>query len=138
MSVSDISKVNVNFNDALKIVEMIEQTGYNFDVAQLVFNKFVSVIAYKTQVQNVYNFNYLKSLKELYDYDDLTDESLKSICNFNLAASLFYCFKQSAASEQSSRMTSMENSTKNAGIYIVKQTYLILTLQILNKRLIFT
>lgn len=117
MSVADVSKVNITFNDALKISEMIEKSGFDFDVVELVYNKFISVIQYKTQVKKVYNDNYLKSMKDIYDFDDLTDESLKSICNFNLAASLFYCLRQSAASEQSSRMTSMENSTKNAGYF---------------------
>ena len=36
---------------------------------------------------------------------------------YSLASLIYYCLKEGATSEQSSRMTAMDNSTKNAGTF---------------------
>lgn len=118
LSVSDVSKVNITPNDAFHICGIINDTDFKYDVAEIVYNRFVSVISYETTVMKVYSDSVLKGLKNIYDFDDLTDESLKSVTDFHLASALFYALRQSAASEQSSRMSAMENATKNAGIHI--------------------
>lgn len=44
--------------------------------------------------------------------------SFKLMCSkqeFNLANNLYYCMVESAAAEQSARMSAMENATNNAG-----------------------
>lgn len=51
-------------------------------------------------------------------------DQLESYVEWTLAALLFYALKQCAASEQSARMTAMDNATKNAEEMIRKLTLL--------------
>lgn len=55
-------------------------------------------------------------------YDSLDDEVIQSYLEFSLASLLFYAMKEGACSEQSSRMTAMDNASKNAGEMIEKLT----------------
>lgn len=48
-------------------------------------------------------------------YDSLDDDVLTSYNEFALASLLYYAMKESACSEQSSRMTAMDSASKNAG-----------------------
>jgi ATP synthase F1 gamma subunit len=50
-----------------------------------------------------------------YDFDSDKPESMTDLFEFMLASQVFHSFIDGAASEQSSRMTAMENATKNAG-----------------------
>jgi len=47
-------------------------------------------------------------------YDDVGEENLRAFCEFNLASNIHYALLENAASEQSARMSAMENATKNA------------------------
>lgn len=55
-------------------------------------------------------------------YDSLDSDVIQSYLEFSLAAMIFYALKESACSEQSSRMTAMDNASKNAGEMIDKLT----------------
>lgn len=55
-------------------------------------------------------------------YDSLDDEVLQNYIEYSLASLIFYAMKESACSEQSSRMTAMDNASKNAGDMIDKLT----------------
>lgn len=48
-------------------------------------------------------------------YDDLDADVVRSYSEFSLASVVFYGLKEGACSEQSSRMSAMDNATKNAG-----------------------
>ena len=39
---------------------------------------------------------------------------MKDLCEFIISTQVYHCFMDGAASEQSSRMTAMENATSNA------------------------
>ena len=47
-------------------------------------------------------------------YDSLDADVVQSYMEFSLASLVFYALKEGATSEQSSRMTAMDNSSKNA------------------------
>ena len=49
-------------------------------------------------------------------------EALEDLYEYMLASQVFHSFMDGAASEQSSRMTAMENASKNAGEMIDKLT----------------
>jgi F-type H+-transporting ATPase subunit gamma len=49
-------------------------------------------------------------------------EMLQDLAELNLATTLYSCLLESNCSEQSSRMSAMENSTKNAGEMLGKLT----------------
>lgn len=55
-------------------------------------------------------------------YDSIDEEVIQSYLEFSLASLLYYSMKEGACSEQSSRMTSMDNASKNAGEMIDKLT----------------
>lgn len=57
-------------------------------------------------------------------FDDVDAEALESYAEWTLAALLYYALKEGAASEQSSRMSAMDNATKNADEMIRKLTLL--------------
>ena len=48
-------------------------------------------------------------------YDSIDADVLQSYTEYSLASMIYYCLKEGACSEQSSRMTAMDNSSKNAG-----------------------
>ena len=53
-------------------------------------------------------------------YDSLDADVVQSYMEFSLASQVYYAMKEGATSEQSSRMTAMDNSSKNAGEMIDK------------------
>merc|ERR1712059_132244 len=53
-------------------------------------------------------------------YDSLDADVVQSYMEFSLASLVYYCLKEGATSEQSSRMTAMDNSSKNASEMIDK------------------
>ena len=46
---------------------------------------------------------------------DVKSEILQDLYEYVLTSQLYYCFMDGAAAEQFSRMTAMENASKNAG-----------------------
>jgi F-type H+-transporting ATPase subunit gamma len=50
-------------------------------------------------------------------YDSLDEEVVKSYLEYSLASLIYYAMKEAACSEQSSRMSAMDNASKNAGKY---------------------
>jgi len=56
------------------------------------------------------------------EIDSLDSDVVKSYLEFSLASLIFYTMKEGACSEQSSRMTAMDNASKNAGEMIDKLT----------------
>lgn len=55
-------------------------------------------------------------------YDSLDSDVIQSYLEFSLTALIYYAFKEGACSEQSSRMTAMDNASKNAAEMIDKLT----------------
>ena len=54
-------------------------------------------------------------LETMLQYDDVDEDVLRNYHEFSLANLLYFALKESACSEQSSRMSAMDNATKNAG-----------------------
>ena len=50
-------------------------------------------------------------------YDSLDADVVQSYVEYSLASLIYYCMKEGATSEQASRMSAMDNSSKNAGQY---------------------
>lgn len=57
----------------------------------------------------------MHDLDELNIYDDLDKDALQDYQEFSLANNLFYAMLENAASEQSARMSAMDNAASNAG-----------------------
>merc|ERR1712113_64784 len=119
---SEIGRLPPQFGDASKIASAILNSGFEFDSGNLYYNKFRSVVSYKTQEIPIYPVGSIEKAKNLPVYDSIDADVLQSYMEYSLASLLYYCLKEGACSEQSSRMTAMDNSSKNAGEMIEKLT----------------
>ena len=86
------------------------------------FSSWRSVVSYKTQEIPIYPVSTVEKAANLPIYDSLDADVLQSYMEYSLASLIYACLKEGATSEQSSRMTAMDNSSKNAGEMIDKLT----------------
>lgn len=122
-SVNDIGKKNITFLDASIIASEILKQGYEYDSGDIFYNRFKSVISYNTINKPFYSTDLLSSSSKNFGlYDSLDNETLQCFQEFQMASLIFYGLKENAASEQSARMSAMDNATKNAGEMISKLT----------------
>ena len=111
-----------NFGYASTVAQMAldtepEKTG----AIAVVYNKFVSAIAYSPTLKTIAPFVLEGDDVTLTAYD-ADDDVLRGLREYYLATEIFYGMMEGATSEQSSRMQAMENATKNAGELIDKLT----------------
>lgn len=122
LSVNEVGKRSIVFGDASAIAQQLMNSGFEFDSAEIIYNKFKSAIAYITSRQKILSSEAIARSKTIQVYDSTDADVLRSFQEFNLASVLYYTMKENATSEQSSRMTAMDNATKNAGELINKLT----------------
>lgn len=120
LNITNIGKKPPSFNDASTIAEAVIGTGYEFDYGELIYNRFQSVVSYKTTAHPLYSVEAVNSAEKLASYDSLDDDVMRSYHEFSLASQVFFSLKEGACSEQSSRMTAMDAASKNAGEMIDK------------------
>lgn len=91
-----------------------------FDTAHIVYNQFVSAIAYNTTIRSVSvgpSSASSTDVDPLISYEvepDNREEVMRDLAEFQLASALFHGMIENATSEESSRMAAMENATSNA------------------------
>jgi len=122
LAVNEIGRLPPTFMDASKMAIAILKSGYEFSSGKIIYNRFKSVVSYSTSDLPVFSLNAVQAAPKLSIYDSLDNEVLQSYLEFSLASLLFYALKESACSEQSSRMTAMDSASKNAGEMIDKLT----------------
>jgi F-type H+-transporting ATPase subunit gamma len=98
-----------------------------FDVAHLFFNKFVSVLTQvPTELQlmpvALSNDNAPVGVAAAVEYEPDEEEILADLLPRNVTVQLLRAQRENAASEQGSKMTAMDNATRNAGDMINKLT----------------
>jgi len=103
------------FEEAAFIAEQIQTSGYEYDICKIYYNKFKSVISYNLTKQDVFSLGTLSTAEAMLQYDDVDEDVLRNYQEFTMANLMFTAMKESACSEQSARMTAMDNATKNAG-----------------------
>ncbi len=123
-------KRQIGFNEAeiigKKILELFEKK--EFDKCILFFNQFKNVITQTPQAQQIIpakkNDSLEKEKKEIkfYDFEPDQDEILEDLLPKNISTQVYKAFLENAASEQGSRMTAMDNATRNAGDLVEKLT----------------
>jgi len=119
---SEIGRLPPQFGDASKIASAIMNSGFEFDHGRLFYNQFKSVVSYKTSQIPIYSNGVVNSADKLSLYDSIDSDVIQSYLEYSLASMIYYALKEGACSEQSSRMTAMDNSSKNAGEMIDKLT----------------
>ena len=110
---------------ARKIIKLFEES--QFDVCKIFYNKFKNVITQIPQEQQIIpieNTNKEKDEKtdNYYEFEPEENEILEDLLPRNISTQIFKAFLENAASEQGSRMTAMDNATRNAGDLVDKLT----------------
>lgn len=72
-------------------------------------------MSYETKLLPLMPLETIKRSEKLTLYDSVDDDVLQSYTEYALAQLIYYTMKESATSEQSSRMTAMDGASKNAG-----------------------
>jgi len=108
------------FEDAAKIAAAILDSGFQYDAGKIVYNKFKSVVSYTTSELPIFSLATVNAAPKLTVYDSLGADVIQNYLEFSLTAQLYFTMKENACSEQSSRMTAMDNASKNAGEMIDK------------------
>jgi len=98
-----------------------------FDVAHLLFSKFVSVLTQEpTAIQlmpvAVATNGTVPSVGASVEYEPDEEEILADLLPRNVSVQLLRANRENAASEQGSKMTAMDNATRNAGDMINRLT----------------
>jgi F-type H+-transporting ATPase subunit gamma len=97
-----------------------------FDKCILFYNNFKNVITQIPQAQQIVPADKTpikENEKNLsYEFEPEEDEILEDLLPKNISTQVFKAFLENAASEQGSRMTAMDNATRNAGDLVDKLT----------------
>ena len=119
---------HANFFDAEKVGKMvIEKFGAEeFDVCTIFYNQFKNVITQIPQAQQIIPLNVENSEKDKpednYEFEPDEDEILSNLLPKNISTQIFKAMLENSASEQGSRMSAMDNATRNAGEMVDKLT----------------
>ena len=109
-----------------KVLGMFE--AGDFDVATLYFSEFKSVIAQKPTALQLIPAKIPEAKGDaaggaaVYEYEPSEEELLGHLLKRNVSTQIFRGLLENAASEQGSRMSAMDNATRNAGDMINKLT----------------
>jgi len=98
-----------------------------FDKCILFYNNFKNVITQIPQAQQIIPVEKKIPLEKnedsiSYEFEPDEDEILEDLLPKNISTQVFRAFLENAASEQGSRMTAMDNATRNAGDLVDKLT----------------
>jgi len=96
-----------------------------FDVCKIFYNKFKNVITQIPQEQQLIPIESKKEEKisdSFYEFEPEENEILNDLLPRNISTQIFKAFLENAASEQGSRMTAMDNATRNAGDLVDRLT----------------
>ena len=121
-------KKKISFNEANEvgkiIIELFEKN--EFDKCVLFYNNFKNVVTQIPQAQQIIPAEKKEKEKNqnenFYEFEPDEDEILEDLLPKNISTQVFRAFLENSASEQGSRMTAMDNATRNAGDLVNKLT----------------
>ena len=98
-----------------------------FDKCILFYSNFKNVITQIPQAQQIIPTDKVESTNKTeeeiyYEFEPDEDEILEDLLPKNISTQVFKAFLENSASEQGSRMTAMDNATRNAGDLVDKLT----------------
>ena len=120
---------NVNYFDADKVGKMVLEMFEKgeFDVCSIFYNRFKNVMTQIPQKQQIIPLEAEESTEEKdtkdeinYEFEPDEDEILNNLLPKNISTQIFKAMLENSASEQGSRMTAMDNATRNAGELVDK------------------
>ncbi len=118
---------NANYFDADKVGKIVIEKfeASEFDVCTIFYNQFKNVITQIPQAQQIIPLNNEdeeSSSEESYEFEPDEDEILSNLLPKNISTQIFKAMLENSASEQGSRMSAMDNATRNAGEMVDKLT----------------
>ena len=120
---------NINYFDADKVGKIIidKFKEKEFDVCAIFYNQFKNVITQIPQEQQIIPLKASEEKKDSssednYEFEPEEDEILSNLLPKNISTQIFKAMLENSASEQGSRMTAMDNATRNAGEMVDKLT----------------
>ena len=122
---SDIANPSIEFELASSIRDKILELFLNdsMDEWYLIYTEFKSAISQTVQSLKLLPLNALEtnernSSNNSYDFEPSEEEILNEIIPKNIAIQIHTALLENLASEQGSRMTAMDNATRNANVMI--------------------
>jgi len=119
---------HANYFDADKVGKIIieEFEKKEFDVCTIFYNQFKNVITQIPQEQQIIPLKATESegnsSEDNYEFEPEEDEILSNLLPKNISTQIFKAMLENSASEQGSRMSAMDNATRNAGEMVDKLT----------------
>ena len=119
---------NANYFDADKVGKIIIEKfeAGEFDVCTIFYNQFKNVITQIPQAQQIIPLEAEKNDQDQeggsYEFEPDEDEILSNLLPKNISTQIFKAMLENSASEQGSRMSAMDNATRNAGEMVDKLT----------------
>jgi len=126
-TIEDLTRTGAKFEDADAVGKRIRTMFENgeADVCTVIYTKFKSAISQTVTPQQVIPLpvtadegdadNQGGELKAQFEYEPSEEDILHELLPRNIAVQVFRALLESNASEQGSRMTAMDNATRNAG-----------------------
>ncbi|MDC3120097.1 F0F1 ATP synthase subunit gamma [Candidatus Pelagibacter sp.] len=127
-SISFKESKNANYFDADKVGKIVIDKFENseFDICTIFYNQFKNVITQIPQAQQIIPLDNENSeenaSEESYEFEPDEDEILSNLLPKNISTQIFKAMLENSASEQGSRMSAMDNATRNAGEMVDKLT----------------
>ena len=118
----------INYLDAEKVGKIIIDNfeKKEFDVCTIFYNQFKNVITQIPQEQQIIPLKTSEaegeSSEDNYEFEPEEDEILSNLLPKNISTQIFKAMLENSASEQGSRMSAMDNATRNAGEMVDKLT----------------
>ena len=119
---------NANYFDAEKVGKMVIEKfeAEEFDVCTIFYNQFKNVITQIPQSQQIIplktdNSEENKS-EDSYEFEPDEDEILSNLLPKNISTQIFKAMLENSASEQGSRMSAMDSTTRNANELVDRLT----------------
>jgi len=122
------NKKQISFKEAEiignEIIKLFKES--KFDNCILFYNNFKNVITQIPQAQQIIPTKSMTSNNSAnltsYEFEPEESEILEDLLPKNISTQIYKAFLENAASEQGSRMTAMDNATRNAGELVDKLT----------------
>ena len=118
---------NANYFDADKVGRIIIEKfeAGEFDICTIFYNQFKNVITQLPQAQQIIPLDNKEEENNSggsYEFEPDEDEILSNLLPKNISTQIFKAMLENSASEQGSRMSAMDNATRNAGEMVDKLT----------------
>lgn len=130
-SFTEVGMPRLQYSDAERIGDSILRMFEDglFDVCTLIYNHFKSALVQEITTQQIIPVlienaqqTQDKSIKAIYDYEPAEEKILGQLLPQNVIVQIYNALLENAASEQGSRMTAMDNASRNADDMIRKLT----------------